>query len=411
MYPLYFNIDMHLKSAIAGDEKLIEECEIIKELANEANDSKDEKLAKSMKEEATKRLSKFLKDTFYNNVTTTAIDFTSDFSMMKSFETIVNNGAKGNKDKLITLADYYGVNLEFGDDGNIVSVSDTGHSKMSDTEAMGIMKATGYKSDLTGKAGSFLQKGIGAFREKAGKAISEITYTATQGTLQIKHNPKQADIVSDVLLNKLDKIYEGINPDARNKEELKLTRAEFENKLENVITKDLGTNINKSYIKQIAKLMESEDTGEILGISAYRSEHGSYLDEFAYSNGVQMDVTDLSAEKGLNTTFDKLVRLSKTETNILKNKDGSYSMYAKSIFPKEGIKLKDDSLEYGEVKKIEKDIEKFNLKSDKIRKVKEVTNLTRNQDAVVLTDVMRREEDDRIINEYEEEVDSGDLEP
>lgn len=179
-----------------------------------------------------------------------------------SFTAMVNKGAKGSPGKLHELMEYF-----------------DGHKDGKD--ARDIQYATGVKSDDTGLAGGFSQKLMAAFRDKDIKPALELTYLITQGTLQIKHDPDQADKINKELSTSLNQLYSGKHADGKKGN---LHRNQFVKQMSEAMGDRLGVDFNQQYLEDVADMM-CDDKKVIRSIKEIAATQGSPLDQVAYGGG------------------------------------------------------------------------------------------------------------------------------
>ncbi|MBR2524629.1 MAG: hypothetical protein IKE53_09380 [Clostridiales bacterium] len=124
----------------------------------------------------------FADDYFLENA---MIDLKDDEAVIRSFEKIINSGAKK---------------------GDIKSYQTYFEGKASDDDRVNVQIATAIKAAV-GIAGRYSQQLMRGFRGKCPKAVLELTYPNTQALLQIKHNPSKAKKVFKCLRDDLMKCW------------------------------------------------------------------------------------------------------------------------------------------------------------------------------------------------------------
>ena len=271
---------------------------------------------------------------------------------IRRLEHMVSTGAKGNLDKLAEYGQYLGVAFEtengkilessirvydkpFGmyddtspdkngvpfnnrykENGKIMTAEEAARTKKLNTQI-----ATAVKSTGTGIAGAYSQRGMRALRNLCPRAVLELTYPATQGILQAKHDEKEARIKFEALMgvtrniwnaNKVEKYVdqegtERWKPVTDNQNNpVKVTYGEFIAQFKDVYKSKDGLNtpnVNFDYVKEIAKYMvdpedvakQKEQYGDNFDImkckmrgiedESFLEQYQSPMDKLAYSYG------------------------------------------------------------------------------------------------------------------------------
>lgn len=195
------------------------------------------------------------------------VDLSSRDDMKKSIEDITNTGAKGSPKKVQEYMKYF--------DGMPFS-----EKLEADND---IQLASGYKSDLTGVAGSYSQRLMALTRDIDPEVALEVTYKASQGTLQIKHDPDQAKVVKEVLTNDLNNLFNGQHVD--NSNDSKLSKSQFVNEFADVYQNKLGVDVS---VDQLSALSETlADGGQtIKPMKDLVKTKASPIDQIAYGGGL-----------------------------------------------------------------------------------------------------------------------------
>lgn len=195
------------------------------------------------------------------------IDLSSRDDMKKSIEDITNTGAKGSPKKVQEYMKYFD-GMKFSD--KLEADND-------------IQLASGYKSDLTGVAGSYSQRLMALTRDIDPEVALEVTYKASQGTLQIKHDPEQAKVVKEVLTNDLNNLFNGKHVDSTN--DSPLTKKQFVNEFDDVYRNKLGVDVSRD---QLTALSETLSNGEqtIKPMKDLVKTKASPIDQIAYGGGL-----------------------------------------------------------------------------------------------------------------------------
>ena len=188
-------------------------------------------------------------------------------NMERSIREMTHTGAKGSPKKVVEYMKYF--------DGM------SGDEKVkADNE---IQRASGYKSDLTGVAGSYSQRLIALTRDIDPHVALEVTYKATQGTLQIKHDAEKAKVVREVLTHDLRNLFNGQHVDDSN--EGALSKKAFVNEFEDVYTNKLEVNVSREQLESLADTL-SNGGNTIQPVSDLMKVKASPLDQVAYGGGL-----------------------------------------------------------------------------------------------------------------------------
>lgn len=305
-YDLYFQSGMDLSSAEAKALKDTGSTEVT-DLLNQAKANANAKDATGMlTKKALRDLNNYSHKAFRDN------GFGGDYvrldekqAMVESFAQMVKNKAKGSPSKFVELMDYFGYEVETDNDKlskqiesgkiEVKKFNERPIKTLSDAQA--IQEATGVKSDDTGLAGGFSQKLVAALRDGDMKAALEITYPITQGTLQIKHDPRQAKIINDELSSSLNNLYGGKSADGKQKD---ISARQFKSEMTHVLSEKLGVDFNEEYLDTIANLMSENGTTAVKSIKEIAKEKGSPLDQVAYGGG-----------------YDRLIALAEKNRSLL----------------------------------------------------------------------------------------------
>ncbi|EOS29387.1 hypothetical protein C804_03565 [Lachnospiraceae bacterium A4] len=160
-----------------------------------------------------------------------------------------------------------------------------------------VQLATAIKTIGTGTAGAFSQKGIKITRDNEPLNTLEITYGATQGILQAKHDAVQAERLYTILRDTLPSLLKGkpiMNdpdkgwiPDTGNGDK-SLSKSEFIQQYYDLCNSPDGLNYNvcRQRIENLASVLYTVDeSGKEKFISFYDDEFASNLDRCAYPKG------------------------------------------------------------------------------------------------------------------------------
>ena len=225
--------------------------------------------------------------------------------LFDSYETFVNDGAKGSISKLQDLAKYFGAELTLDESGeHIVHVDDKKTTLSTDHDRSDTQYATAVKAFATGIAGSFSQRGVKALRHEDIQAVLEVTYLVTQSVLQIKHNPQQAKQTYNIMSGVLRDLWRGNLIEKQNGqwqtvrtktptgwEPVKATPEQFKKTFIDLYTgKDgLDVPVNKEFVDRIVKCLTTDDGKGIMSIEdAAVEKYGDVLDKLTYNSGSQV---------------------------------------------------------------------------------------------------------------------------
>ncbi|KQY90993.1 hypothetical protein ASD24_24670 [Paenibacillus sp. Root52] len=271
---LYFQTGMDLASAEArafklGDTSVIE---LYERAEKNAKSSHSKVLQQSLRDLSAYSHKCFREHGFGGDY----VSLTDDESVHRSFEQMVNNGAKGNAKKLEDYMDYHmGVKT--------------------DHDAREIQYATGVKSDDTGLAGAFSQKLVAIMRNENITAALESMYPLTQGTLQIKHDAEHARTVNEILTDDMNKTFRGKDVDNPKRS---LTPSTFKAQLTNIMENKMKVDVNEEYIQAVTDTLTYQ--GQIIPLKEAMAIKGSPMDRVAYGGG-----------------YDELRRLAMKEESLL----------------------------------------------------------------------------------------------
>lgn len=320
-YKLIFNTGMDVVSAEIADEKKAEAArargeeygptlrERRMQLEHEANEIYRTDMSPQARFEANHKvlmgLSDWAKDTLCHTCGTEIVSYKNLQDHMQSLVDIVDHGAKGSHKKLEHYAKYLGVEYEKDKDGHILpdTVKDAGRSLITEKDIADTEKATAIKSHGTGNAGAVSQRIVKAMRNRGiveqtdvNKAPQQsclssalqLTYLATQGILQAKHDPVQAQILYDSVKGPIREVWRGravelkdtkngpvwvtktttdMNGESVPKQATKEEWIESFMKLHTYKNGlDLGGVINEDHVRQVADALYNPDTGRMYDI-------------------------------------------------------------------------------------------------------------------------------------------------
>lgn len=185
-------------------------------------------------------------------------------AMMGSVKAIIDSGAKGSDKNLKEYEDYF-----------------DGRKTLKDAQE--IQRASGIKADDTGVAGSYSQKSMALLRNKSPETALEITYPATQGTLQVKHDAEQGKVIDHALNVELNNLFNGRPVDGKKNDVL--TKKAFTKQMTDVYETRLGVDLNPKYVDNMADLLS--DGGQVIKpIKDLMPKYASPMDQIAYGGGL-----------------------------------------------------------------------------------------------------------------------------
>ncbi len=201
-----------------------------------------------------------------------------------------------------------------------------------------VQLATAIKTIGTGTAGAFSQKGIKITRDNEPLNTLEITYGATQGILQAKHDAVQAERLYTILRDTLPSLLKGkpiMNdpdkgwiPDTGNGDK-NLSKGEFIQQYYDLCNSSDGLNYSvcRQRIENLANVLYTVDeNGKEKFISFYDDEYASNLDKCAYPKGNDsLKVIKEIAELNMDLPEDKRNSIfnSRTARQFIPDKDSA----------------------------------------------------------------------------------------
>ena len=253
-----------------------------------------------------------------------AVSFENAAEICRSQGEIVESGAKGSWSKLASYIHYMGYECDHvknpdGTDGEAIdpaSLTYVGPSIITDDEIQGTFRATGIKSYAVGRAGAISQQVVMCLRDhglasqfgqhdtvhsqNALERGLRLTYCATQGLLQAKHDPKQAVILYRIVTEDLQDLWNGYKMEksydadgyprwkaAKDSDgkPIKATKEEWIESFKDIHCdkKGLGLDINPDDVQVVADVL-ADNTGHMCGIrdEKFVNESASLLDILAY---------------------------------------------------------------------------------------------------------------------------------
>lgn len=310
-YALMINDSMDVISAEVARPELKERRMELEHAFNEVYKSDlpyEERLAKNR--ELLGELTDWAHETLCPTVGTEIISYKDLQSHAASLNQIVDHKAKGNPKKLGDYFKYFGATFEKDEAGRIrpETMIDQGHTLATEEDVADTELATAIKSHGTGNAGTVSQRVVTFARnlgvidpsspdygkkENALSAALKTTYLSTQGLLQAKHDPVQAQRLYEMVQSPVRNIWRGrameakdivdANGDARRTWVVKKVRDADGNQVPQQATKDewmkmfleihehkdgldLAGSINPEHVRQVADALYNKDTGRMYDV-------------------------------------------------------------------------------------------------------------------------------------------------
>ena len=345
-------------------------------------------------------MSEWAHDALNHTMATELISYKDAKTHMQSLVDMVDHGAKGSHKKLLHYAKYFGLECGLDENGHIDvnSIRDTGHTLATEDDVRDTEQATAIKSHGTGNAGAVSQRvvmvarNLGVARDlksesalthqdtNALSAALKITYLSTQGILQAKHDPVQAQRLYEHVNDSVRNIWRGRkmeektvvdkNGDSRTtwvvKREQRLdgtygpvqaTKEDWVNMFMRIHTHpdglDLAGSINEDHVRQVADALFDESQNQMYDIE---SEYA--IDKLA----APMDILAYRPSDGFHT----LCQMAREHRNIF---EGTYNQMfapkqvrdnirAKELGePLKALQAQDTKLDYNAQKKSKSAIE------------------------------------------------------
>ena len=349
----------------------------IERKANEANlldetSFVDRKHKQEVNGQILRELDTWTRETFDSAYGDMIISYKDEKEHLKSLETIVKSGAKGNYSKLLEHLHYMDLDVDMvkNDEGEIsgidydslrpytetfknqilesnpqmedeiaekmaVTMLDE-HNHQCDTD---VMTATAIKAGGTGVAGKYSQRGIKVFRIAAPDVILEITYPNTQGIVQAKHDAADAINRYDILMSAAKDLWKGRKLESYNDDKnniswkpvrerdengkwnfVQATPEEFKKQFFEIYgKKGLNCDVNPSYVDVIANVLNdgSIDSPKMVdiesdGILNLPNTSVNVIDDLAYNNNKGFSALVNACNNGWN-----LFETTKGEKNTI----------------------------------------------------------------------------------------------
>ena len=292
-----------------------------------------EEQVKAARTSIVRELSDYVHDAFSHEYGTDMICFKDMKSHMKSVEHMVIDGAKGSYSKLKDYAKYLGIEYEQVPESkdpatpiDLDTIKDLGKPAATREDDLDVQYATSVKAFGTGVAGMYSQRGISVCRNGAPKAVLELTYPVTQGTLQSKHDAIDAKRRYSLIMGPVRALWQGAkmervkNPDGTMQwapvkdpenpgQFVRATPEEFQQQFMDIFTSKngMGVEVNKFYVSRISRMLTDDKTGRMMNIEDEgREKFAAPLDRLAY--GGSFDELKQLADKGTDLFAGKYNR-------------------------------------------------------------------------------------------------------
>lgn len=305
------------------------------------------------------------------------IDTRTNQALMQGLEKIVHSGAKGSMSSLGMVNHFL-------------------HGDQRDQETIDIdnrawMYALGGKVDFVGPAGAIQQRLVKYMRNFDLEAAMFVSAQATQGALQVKHDPEKARIIGNLLRKDIPNIFDGIDRHENRgaKDPKRLTAQEFIRQANEIYNVELGVNLGTELIERVAKDL-SDSNGMIMDKKQLALK-ADPLDLIAYGgitdfteaarqnmvvgNGKSSYMFKPPVELAADSVLDKYAHQRIPEKNYIKTFDEIFAETTQfKAYKKElaNQKRKDKNLTEGS--------RTFNIYDDAIKISKDTSNVTMQED-------------------------------
>lgn len=304
-YPLALHDQLDTKVAEYANPEFAERMnEIVTKLNEiEADESLSREERTTINKAYMEDLSEFYAETFNCRDERVRIRFGSIDDHMASVDECHITGAKGSPKKVNEYAEYLSVEKDsdghYADEPHQGEITDDLRDRY-----LGSQRATAFKSELTGTAGTKSQQAVQLLRvHGAVEQATELTMPATQAMLQAKKDPVDAAYRAEVISGPLSDAWAGMklncetvdgrlqwSRDYDNGEPVRATTTEFREQMMAMMTSDagMGVNLNEKYVAEVASMLD-DGTGHIVDTSRENWDELSdgqkplALDRLAYS--------------------------------------------------------------------------------------------------------------------------------
>lgn len=367
-FALIFNTGMDVRSAEYWDNERAKEAQARGEdygptleerrlaLEHEANEIYRSNMSPEERLEANRKvldgLSDWAHDALCNTCGTEIISYNNLQEHVQSMLDVVDHGAKGSMSKMKHYLKYMGVECDTDENGNLLAETArfADHKLVTEQDIADTEKATAIKSHGTGLAGTVSQRIVRVLRntpeaeqtnsnevthQSTLSSALQLTYLSTQGILQAKHDPVQAQILYDSVKGPIREVWRGHALERKdvdgkpvwttikqmdadgNMKPIQATKEQWIESFMNLHTDpsglDLGGAINLDHVKQVADALHNPDTGRM-----YDIEDDKTIDRLAST----MDILAY----GPNNAFETLCHMADEHVNIFEGSRTSLFM-------------------------------------------------------------------------------------
>lgn len=367
-FALIFNTGMDVRSAEYWDNERAKEAQARGEdygptleerrlaLEHEANEIYRSNMSPEERLEANRKvldgLSDWAHDALCDTCGTEIISYNNLQEHVQSMLDVVDHGAKGSMNKMKHYLKYMGVECDTDENGNLLAETArfADHKLVTEQDIADTEKATAIKSHGTGLAGTVSQRIVRVLRntpeaeqtnsnevihQSTLSSALQLTYLSTQGILQAKHDPVQAQILYDSVKGPIREVWRGHALERKdvdgkpvwttikqmdadgNMKPIQATKEQWIESFMNLHTDpsglDLGGAINLDHVKQVADALHNPDTGRM-----YDIEDDKTIDRLAST----MDILAY----GPNNAFETLCHMADEHVNIFEGSRTSLFM-------------------------------------------------------------------------------------
>lgn len=270
-----------------------------------------------------RELSKWAKDTLLHTCGTAIVSYKDLKAHGDSILEIVQSKAKGSMSKAGEYFRYLGVEFEKDEDGNILTETfrDAGKTRATREDMISTETATAIKTFGTGIAGTVSQRLMAAGRNSCASAGLRLTYNATQGILQAKHDADLALQQYNMLQSTLRKLWKGYSLNSYTTAEGKTAWAVNVNRSANGVVCPLQAT-KEEWIKEFMEIHNSPDGMNVEGCvnpAHVRVVADALCDP---ADGKMLNIESQAVKERLAAPMDLLAYGGSFETLVKLAKDG-----------------------------------------------------------------------------------------
>ena len=325
--------------------------------------SPEDRMAKN--KALTAELSDYARDVMVPQVATELISYASPQEHMKSLVQIVDHKAKGSMGKLKSYAKFAGYEVTLDDDKRIIAdeVKDVGHTLATMQDLRDTEMATAIKSHGTGNAGAVSQRAVSVIRNRglaadnpeaswqkaqpqnAMEPALRLTYLATQGILQAKHDPIQAAMLYSMINDDIRSLWKGYEMEPDDKSPTPKWKIKYEDGKPVQATP-------KSWVKTFVKMHEALGLGGVINQQDVEQTAAALTG----SDGKMINIEDMDAVKTYASPLDVLAYHQADARDFLREMAESHrSLFEgpmSQLFAPEQIRRNIEAKEKGELDKM-----------------------------------------------------------